>query len=277
MSITDPAADDVQPDEGQGSEASGGGSPWESLLTRFPEDVREDAAAAFREQEANANKRFEEHASFRKQWEPLAETGVNQLSPEEVSWLVQFRGALDDPQTMQQWWEGYAQENGLTPAQQAAEQPQTLDDFGSFGDPQQLQSLIDQATGPLKQQLEQMQAHMEQQQQQQSLAEANQFVDRQVAELEQKHGKFDDEDREALALFASKFADSDPMNAIKLGYELMTKFTNRAEKQALQAKVNSPSPAEGGGVPDTSPERFTSLNAPGFNETATEWMRNNRG
>jgi len=270
VSITDPQADDAQPQEGQGSEASGG-SPWESLLSRFPDDVRDQAAEAFREQEANANKRFEEHASFRKQWEPLANTGVDQLSAEEVAWLVQFRGALEDPQTMQQWWDGYAQQNGLNQPQEPEAQP--LDDFG-FQDPAQLQQLIDQATGPLKQQLEQMQARAEEQDRQQAESQAHQYIDGQLKELESKHGK--EFNREMAELFASKYIDSDPLNAVPRGWADFEQARNAIEKQALQPKVDAPAPAEGGGVPDTSPDKMPGFGSPELKDVAMQFLRNNR-
>lgn len=273
MSITDPEAQPAQPDEGQGGEASGG-SPWESYLTRFPEEQREEASSAFREMEVNANKRFEELAAHRKQWEPFEQTGINELSPEEVSWLVQFRGALDDPNVMQQWWDGYAQENGLTPAQQAAQEPQ-LDEFGSFGDPQQLQQLIDQATGPLKQKLEQMQGQFEQQQQQHEQAQTLANLEGQVAQIEQKLGApLSEKQKVVLARFASQYSDVN--NAILRGWDDMQAYTNDVQKGAFQSKVDAPEPAERGGVPDVSPEKLTGLDDPRLAETARQFMRNNR-
>lgn len=276
MSITDPAAEPAQTEEVQGSEAPGSGSPWEQHLTRFPDDVREEAASVFKEMEGDFTRRFQDAADFRKQWEPLQDTGISQMSPEEVAWLVQFRGALDDPNVMQQWWDGYAQENGLTPAQQAAQEPQQFDDFGGgFQDPQQLQSLIDQATGPLKQQLEQMQGHIEQQQQQHEQAQTLANLEGQVAQIEQKLGApLSEKQKVVLARFASQYSDVN--NAILRGWDDMQAYTNDVQKGAFQSKVDAPDPAERGGVPDVSPDKFKGLDDPGLAETARQFLRNNR-
>lgn len=275
MSFTDPSAEPAQPEEGQGEEASGG-SPWESYLDRIPEDARDVASEAFRDMEANATKKFQEHSEFRKQWEPLAQTGVNDLSPEEVSWLVQFRGALEDPQIMQQWWEGYARENGLTVAEAQA-QAEATDDFG-FQDPQQqLEKLLEERLGPLSKQLESFSSRFEQQDQQTALAEAGRTIDRQVAALEKEHNngtKFDDETRELVDVFASRYIESDPMNAINRGWTDLQKLRNDVEKQALQGKVNQPAPAESGGIPDVNPPEHKRIDSPAVKDAALEWMRN---
>ena len=226
MSFTDPSAEPAQPQEGQGEEASGS-SPWESYLNRIPEDARDVAAEAFREMEANATKKFQDHAEYRKQWEPLHETGVNQLSADEVSWLVQFRQALDDPQTMQQWWEGYARENGLTPAEAEAE---ALDEFGIVDPQQQLEKLLEDRLSPLSKQLEQFSSRFEQQDQQAAMAEAGRFIEGQIGQLKEKHGEFDKETEELINTLAGRYIESDPMNAIPRAWDDLQRWRNDVEK-----------------------------------------------
>lgn len=270
MSFTDPSAEPAQPQEGQGEEASGGGSPWESYLDRIPEDARDIAAEAFREMEANATKKFQEHSEFRKQWEPLQETGINQLSQDEVAWLVQFRQALDDPKTIQQWYEDFAQEHGLTPAEQAAE---TLDEFG-FQDPsQQLEKLLEEKLGPLSQQVEQVLGWRQQQEQAQAQAEAGKFIEGQISELKEKHGDFDKDTEELINTLAGRYIESDPMNAIPRAWDDLQRWRNDVEKSALQAKVNQPSPAESGGVPDVNPPEYKRINDPAVKEAALALLR----
>ena len=272
MSFTDPTADAVQPEQGQG-DGGATDAPYAEYLNRIPEQVRGDVEPIFKEWDANTTKRFQDAAEFRKQWEPLAETGVDQLSKDEVAWLVQFRGALDDPQTMQQWWDGYAQENGLNQPE-APQEPAPLDDFGGFQDPQQLQTLIDQATGPLKQQLEQMQGHIEQQQQQQQQAQLVSQLEGQVAQLEKKQGRpFSDEERDVLARFASRYNDAE--TAIPRAYEDMQKFVGGVEKGAFQQKVDAPAAAEAGGVADVNVPQFKSVHDDGVKNAAMEFLRNN--
>jgi hypothetical protein len=277
VSFTDPA-EPVQPEiEGQGDEASGG-SPWESYLTRFPEEARDTAAEAFREMEANANKKFEGHAEFRKQWEPLSETGVNQLPAQDVSWLVQFRQALDNPEVMQQWWEGYARENGLTVAEAKAEAAPTEDEFG-FQDPQQLvEKLLEERLGPVSKQLEQFSSMFEAQGQQQREQEASHYIDGQVTALEKEHNsgnRFDEETREILNTLAGKYIESDPMNAIPRGWQDYQKLINTIEKSTLNGKVNQLAPAEAGGIPSVTPESHKRIDSDGVKDAALEFLRNN--
>jgi hypothetical protein len=274
VSFADPSAEPAQLPEGQGEEASGS-SPWETYLDRIPEDARDVATEAFREMEANANKKFESHAEFRKQWEPLQETGINQLSPEEVSWLVQFRQALEQPDVMQQWWEGYAKENGLTVAEAQAQAAD--DDFG-FQDPsQQMEKLLEERMAPLMKKLEEYDGRFQQQTQAQQQAEATQYIDGQIGALEKEHNegnKFDDETKGLIELFAQKYVDSDAMNAIPRGYADLQHLLNTNEKKALQGKLNQPPPAEGGGVPDVNPPEHKRIDDPAVKNAALEWMRN---
>ena len=45
-------------------------------------------------------------------------------------------------------------------------------------------------------------------------------------------------------------------------------------KGVLQSKVDSPSPAEGGGVPDVNPPQYKSIMDPGVQDAAKEFLRN---
>ncbi|HEX9007327.1 MAG TPA: hypothetical protein VF889_08525 [Bacteroidota bacterium] len=278
MSTTDPSVEPVQPDEGQGGEATPGDSPYADYLNRIPEEVRGEVEPVFRDWDANTTKRFQEHSEFRKQWEPLKDTGVDQLTPEQAAYAVQLFQALDDPQTMKQWWDGYAEQNGLTPqeakqAQQAVES--TLEDFQGYEDPtRQLEKLLEERLTPLQQRLEQYDSRFQQQEQQAREAEAAKFIEGQVAELEQKHGKFDEQTTELVNTLAGRYIESDPMNAIPRAYEDLQRWRNDVEKAALQAKVDAPAPAESGGIPDVSPEQHTRLDSPAVKDMALEFLRN---
>lgn len=276
MSFADPESDVAQPDlDGQGD---GGQSdaPYREYLDRIPEEVRGDVEPVFKDWDANVTRRFQDASEFRKQWEPLADTGVNQLSKDQVAYAVQLFQALEDPQVMQQWWEGYAQQNGLTQKQaEEVQQAATLDDFGSFQDPsQQLEKLLEERLSPLNKQLEEYRGRFEQQDQAQREAEATRYIEGQINELEAKHGEFNDETKELINTLAGKYVESDPMNAIPKAYEDLIRLSNQIEKRALQAKVDAPAPAESGGVPDVSPPQHSRIDSPGVIDAAREFLRN---
>ena len=269
MSFDEP----VQPDlfEGQGGE---GESPYAEYLNRVPEEVRDQVEPIFKEWDGNVTRRFQEASQFRKEWEPLADTGINQLSPEDVAYMVQLRQAMDDPQTMQQWWDGYAQQNGLA-QQQAEEQPFDGQDFGEYQDPsQQLEQLLEQKLGPISQTISEFQSWREQQDMQVRQQEALAMIEGQLEELKAKHG--DEFNRDAIELFIPNFIESDPRNAVPLAFEAYQKMRNDIEKGALQGKINAPAPAESGGVADVSAPKFTRFDDPALKEEAMQILRNSR-
>jgi hypothetical protein len=204
----------------------------------------------------------------------LKDAGNNQLSPDEVSWLVQFRQALEQPEIMQQWWDGYAKENGLTVAEAKAQAEDAVDDFG-FQDPsQQLEKLLEERLTPLQKQLEQYEGRFAQQDQARQEAEASQYIEGQFSELQKKHGEIDKQTRELIETFAGKYIESDPMNAIPRGYDDLQHLLNSHEKRTLDGKLNQPPPAEGGGVPDVNPPEHKRIDSEGVKNAALEWMRN---
>src|SRR5438132_770700 len=79
--------------------------------------------------------RFQDAADFRKSWEPYEQAGVNQFSPEQVQWGLEFMQALENPQAIQQWYEQYAQQNGL----QAEQGQQPAPDEFAYDQPSQEQ------------------------------------------------------------------------------------------------------------------------------------------
>lgn len=257
MSVTDPATEPVQPEEGQGGGGeSAGDPPYADYLNRVPEEVRGDVAPVFHDWNSSVNRKFEEHAEYRKGWEPYEPLGINQRSPEEVQWALQLSQlAQQDPQGFQEWFQGYAQEHNLTPQEQAAQAADapSLDEFFS-GDPQQIQGLLDQRLSPLQQQLEQMNQRFEQQEFAAREAQARQYIDGQVAELRDQHLEslpkdLRDKFESIVETHAARYIESDPANAVTRGWADFEALMNQLQTAALQQKVNQPAPAESGGVP----------------------------
>jgi len=262
LSFTDPTADPVQPDPGQG-EPGTSDAPYAEYLNRIPEDARGQVEPIFKEWDANTTRRFQEHSEYRKTWEPYEQAGVQQHNPESVQWALQFLQAAEtNPQAIQQWFDAYAQERGLTPAQ-AAEQ--VAQDPGTFGDPygdqsQQLSELLKQQLSPLQQQLEQMTQWREQQETAVREQEAQRFIHGQMDELRSKHpSEFTKEAEGYVEAFLSKYIESDPRNAVPRAWADYQTLVNEISKQVLQPKADAPAAPESGGAPDVTPKPIKTL------------------
>lgn len=257
MSFTDSESEPVQPEDGQG----GGGtdSPYADYLNRIPEDVRGQVEPIFKDWDANVTRRFQEHADFRRGWEPLQDTGINQFSPEQVQWATQFLGALDSPQTIQQWYEQYAEQNGLTPAQAERQiaQETTLDEFGGLYDQRALEQLLDSRLGPVTQRLEALYEHQSQQEQQVRLHEAQQFVQGQIDEIKSKHP--DEWNDEAVEGLISRYIETDPQHAVERAFADWQGILGKLERDFLKQKAGQPNAPEGGGSPVGGAEPIKTL------------------
>lgn len=255
--MADPIADPVQPEEGQG-ETGTTDTPYAEYLERIPEDQRGTVEPIFKEWDGNTTRRFQESAEFKRTWEPYAELGVNQLNPDEVRWLMQFRDALSSPQTIQEWYETYASQHGLQGQQAAVSDPNAgLDEFG-FPDPNaQLESLLKEQLGPVQQQLQALDAWREQQESTVRLAEAERYVQGQVADLKAKHP--DEFNEAAVERLVAQYIDTDPQHAVQRAFADWQAIRSQIERETLQSKVNTPPGAEYGGTADGAPMEIKTL------------------
>lgn len=267
MSITDPAAEPAQPDEGQGSEAPGT-SPWEAYLTRFPEEHRDIAAEVLREQESNANKRFEEAADARKFRERYEESGVGRYDPEAVQYALQVLDAQQqNPKGFYDWVTGeYAKEHGLAPAQPEQQPGQadqfSYDEFGQTQDLQPIKQLLEEQLGPIRQDLEGFNSYRQQQEQERLMAEADKYVEGQVAELEAQHpDAFKDKSEYGPAAmietFKTRYIETDPLNAIPRAFKDYQAFRGEIETRYAQGKADTPAAAAAGGAVNGAPENLS--------------------
>jgi hypothetical protein len=256
--VTEPVqSEEVETD--QGGEATGS-PPYQSYLDRIPEEVRDDVESVFKDWDADYTRKSQEHAEYRKSWEPYEQAGINQLSPEQAQYGAQLVQALDDPQAMQQWWNAYAEQAGLTPqeaAQQQSEQAApTLDEFMGTSDTQQLQELLKQELSPLQQQIQQMTEWRDQQEYSTRLAEAERYVNGQIETLKAKHP--DEFNQDAIEKLVVNYMN-DPEHAVERAFADWQTIRAQIERDTLQGKANQPAPAESGGVANAAAEETTSM------------------
>lgn len=258
MSFADQDAN-VQP-EGQGG--GGGGAPYQEFLDRIQdEEARGIAEEGFKSFDANVARKFSEHASYRKQWEPYDQMGLREQDPQIVAWAMQLaQAAQADPQAFHQWVNGeYAQQYGLGQQQQA-------DEYGGFEDPnQQILQRLEQMEGQLQGYIQGVDGRFEQQAQQVAQQEALRGIEAQIAEIEQKAQKDGVEfNRDALEMVLPHFTETaqsleELESAVPRAWDALQGLLNKREQQAFSGKLNAGRAPEGTGMPDVTPPQGHTL------------------
>lgn len=262
MSDFDPSAEDVQPEEGQGDEATEQ-PPYAEALSRIPEEFRDQVEPVFKDWDAGVTRRFQEASEAKKSWERYADTGVGRYDPEAVQWALQLmETARDKPDELKEWYSQYAEERGLNEAKQEAGAPDftTYEEYGQ--DPNQLNSLLEQHLSPLSQQLQEMTAWRQQQEQQAREAEAGKYIDNQMNELKAKYpDDFKDTTEtgpeKIIEEFLPYFAETDPMNAVPRAFARYQAIRGGIEKNYASGKLSQPPPPEKGGLVNGAPETMS--------------------
>jgi hypothetical protein len=79
-------------------------------LGSVPEELRGYVEDVAKQIQGNVTRRFQEHADFRKTWEPFSQVeGLTDLPPDELQELVQFRDIASDPAQFDDWLVGIAE------------------------------------------------------------------------------------------------------------------------------------------------------------------------
>ena len=247
MSITETSADVVQPDQGQGDGGQTSTQPYAEYLGRVPEEVRADIEPIFKDWNSSVNSRFEQHADYRKQWEPFEQAGLNQYDPAQLS---QFLQQLSDPEQARAWV------NQTYPQQQPAPEPQQQD-FGTY-DQYDPNAQFNQRFDQLTQTIEQMQQRWQEAEQQRYEQAVNSTIEAAVAKLEAEHGKTLPQGvtmAQIIETFGGKHAvpGADPNEVVQKAWSEYDQLRNLERAAALQSKVDQPNPAVSGGEADLTP------------------------
>ena len=281
MDTTEPNIDEVQPDPGQGDVDVTGGQPYADYLTRVPEEVRGDVEPIFKDWNSNVNRRFEEHAEYKRSWEPYE--NVRQHQPEAVTEALQlYQAALNDPQAFQQWFEQYAAERGLTPKQAAAELEPEAMTFDQYDPNAQLQQLLDQKLSPLQSQMEQFISRQQELEQQATVQALSEQVGQEIAKLRAEHAKdlpekVQEQLEDIIERFGMRYAGepgATPEQVVRRAWADFESLSNQLQTGALQSKVDQPEPAVSGEVADGAPPQIRTLAE--ANKIALQQMRASR-
>jgi len=228
-------ADDVQPDQGQGSEATTDGSQFDSYLSTVPDAAREAAQAWFKDTSKSLNEKLDEAA------EPVYDR-LSQYQPEQANelfgWHQQVTGS---PEAYQEWLANAAKEAGFTRAEGEA-----LEDAEVQGDltREEIQKIIDERS---QAQLEPVQQQLKQLTEARAVEATESEILKGFSQIEKESGKkFDDEER---AMIMDLGINEEREDWLNFGYERWNKMGALAQKAFVDEKASAPgSPMSSGGT-----------------------------
>jgi hypothetical protein len=239
--------DDVQPQEGQG------GHPWDQYLESIPEDAREAASEAFRQMDANATRKFQEAAEYRKAWEPFETLGVKDRDPEVVGWALELAdAAINNPQSFAEWYGRYAQEHGLQAANEAVQQAEQEVGYIDPAVQQLVERTIQQALNPIASQLSDVVEWRDTRTAEERKAEEMRNIRSQLDALKEKHP--DEYDEDLIEMFIPRHMGDDPKNAVQKAFDDVIAVRAKAQRDWVTEKVNQPAAAISGGTVSGTPD-----------------------
>lgn len=228
-------------------------------IDKVPAEYRQYVDPILQEVQKNANSKISELSEANKAWEPYEQLGVNKVDPEVMEGML---GLLDlmskaeeDPSGFQEWWSEVGNQYGFAGEGEGGEGDEDLFEEGEAAGltAEDIASVVsEQVQGMLSPFLEQQQ----QQEQQALLQEADQTIDKQIADLKQEHGDFDEKVEAAICKLALGHEGPD---AIQKGFEDYSSMIEEAQGQLFTKKTQQPGKPEGPGAPNTSPEPITSF------------------
>lgn len=261
-------ADDVQPTEGQGAEATDSG--LYDLDSVAPE-IREQLVPHLKAIEGNVTKKFQEAADYRKEWAPYEESGIKDVPPETLQELLEFAKMANDPSQgdqFNQWLTQVATERGLSLSggQEDLDLEENLEDVS----PEKIQEMIAEQVA---EKLNPIQEQFQQQQQEQQLQEANQEITQQLEQIRTDNPDLPENAEDAIVRLAYSYADEDK-DPIQKGFEEYKQLIGQGEKGLFEKKAGQPQTPEGPGAASTSPEKLTSFGDPRLKARALARLEN---
>lgn len=246
--VADPAA-------GGGEGGQGGGLDGLYDLTEVPEHLRPVVGPLLKKVEGNVTQRFQEHADFRKKWEPFdGIEGLTELQPEQLTELLEFqREILSNPDSFKEWWKGIGEHGGWL--QELAGNGEDDDDDDDDVDPGllELRGQIETLAGAVQQLIEGQQTRDQQDAQTQAKQAIRKELDDLAVEELGEGQKFDELTEESILKLALAYP-KDP-NAIGKAYKDFLKITGKSQGDLVKTALDQPAGvANAGGAPDTALE-----------------------
>lgn len=246
--MADQAAPAGSAPEGTGAEqGSQGNGLHESFISSAPEHLRDAARELVPYWDPYVQRQFGDHASYRKNWEPYEQLGVNEIEPSELQELLEFRNIIQDEDQFREWYQNVGELLG----EQDEGTQEVADEYGL--PPELLQSIQG-----MQQELAEMRQEREQQQQMQVLNQTAAEVRQELDALKKDNPNLSEEDEDYICTLALKY---DTPDALQKGYQDFQKLMGRAEKGVFQNHTDPSlrvAPVSGGNN-NTSVEPITSF------------------
>jgi hypothetical protein len=244
----------VEPAEGQGAENQSEGSGlYDSFLDGIPDGIHDQVIPALKAQDAEFTKKFQARSE---QMKPFEELGVFDAEPENIGAYMNLdqmvvaaqQGDEQAMEQVQEWWDGMGEALGFYDADEGEESEggkETPEDFDPY-DPASIDKLVaerlEQTVGPLA---EHMQQREQSENEQAALAEAEDAIEAQVAQLQEANPKLSEDDVSEILTMAELFVETD--NPIQAGFEKYQSLVGKGENSLFDSKVNQPATPEGSG------------------------------
>jgi hypothetical protein len=276
-----------------GGEGAAGNDQADSLdglydLGSVPEELRPFVSDVAKQIQGNVTRRFQEHADFRKTWEPFSQVeGLTDLPPDELQELVQFRDIASDPAQFDDWLVGIAEAMAeADPDRFQAVFGRLGESTGLFGDdgeedgdeggdgfdPESLREMfsemLDERLGPIEQ-------HVNHSSQESRVNAAREQIANELEQIADDHKKqfdeeLDDDARTHIKRLALSFDGAD--NALQEAYREHLRITGQAQGELIDEKLGQPRPGVNGGRADTAPEAY-SADDPDLKKAALQRLR----
>jgi hypothetical protein len=259
----------VQPEGGEGGagpEANGSNELFD--LNSVPEELRQYVDPIVKQIQGNVTQRFQEHADFRKQWEPFTEVdGLQDVPAERLQELLQFNQIASDPEQFDGWMVQYLQALGEAEPDRLEGLFDKFDEAGLFGDEEGdpsgdpesdggdmrsvLRELLEEELGPIKERLSS-------QDEEAGIEQAQQQIRAEIDQVKARHKEsfgeeLSDDQLKDMTKLAHAYDGAD--DAIEKAYQDYLRITGQAQGDLVDEKLGQPQPAIAGGSADASPER----------------------
>lgn len=234
--------EDVQPETGQGGEATGG--LFDSYLQTVPEDGRETVASYLKDASKNVESRLQEAAEIQKTLGPYRQVeSLSGYEPEQLSELLAWHQQVtSSEEAYQQWLANAAKEAGLTPAE--TQELQNADEGGELSR-EQIQEFIDQRAAEQVQPIEQRMAEWEEQRQ---IDTTEVEIRDELKRLESENNLELSSEQKAMVLDLGMNHESDG-SWIQAGFDRFREITTQGQRAFVAEKTAQPrTPVTTGGV-----------------------------
>lgn len=219
----------------------------EQFVSSAPEHLRDAARELVPHWDQYVQRQFTDAADYRKGWEPYEQLGINELEPQELQELLEFRDVLSNEDSFRQWYNDIGD---------ILSEGQEQDPDDEYADPQikALQQQVQEMSQVLQGFTQQQQLQQQQQEFQQTAMQVRQELD----ELKKNNPNLSEEDEDYICTLALKYDSSD---AIQRGFQDFQKLMGRAENGVFNQKTDPAlrvAPVSGGNN-DNSVEAVTTF------------------